>query len=54
MTEMSPVSHAVMTGRDGPGTSASRRRLQARIVDPATGEDLGADERANCGCGARS
>jgi 4-coumarate--CoA ligase len=40
MTEMSPVSHAVMTGRDKPGTvGVTVANTQVRIVDPATGED---------------
>jgi 4-coumarate--CoA ligase len=42
MTEMSPVSHAVVAGRDKPGTvGVTIASTEARIVDPATGEDLG-------------
>jgi 4-coumarate--CoA ligase len=44
MTEMSPVSHAVMSGRDKPGTvGVTVANTEVRIVDPATGEDQGID-----------
>ncbi len=44
MTEMSPVSHAVMSGRDKPGTvGVTVANTEVRIVDPATGEDQGVD-----------
>ncbi len=42
MTEMSPVSHAVMSGQDKPGTvGVTVANTEVRIVDPATGEDQG-------------
>ena len=42
MTEMSPVSHAVVGGNDKPGTvGVTVASTEVRIVDPATGEDLG-------------
>lgn len=42
MTELSPVSHAVVPGRDKPGTvGLTIPNTEIRIVDPATGEDQG-------------
>ena len=44
MTEMSPVSHAVMSGNDKPGTvGVTVANTEVRIVDPATGEDQDVD-----------
>ena len=42
MTELSPVSHATMSGQDRPGTvGVTIPNTECRLVDPATGEDQG-------------
>ncbi len=46
MTELSPVSHCTPEGRFRPGTSGvTVSNTEIRIVDPATGEDLGVGGR---------
>lgn len=57
MTEMSPVSHAIPDGRDdiSVGTvGVIIPNLECRLVDPATGEDVGAGERGELSCRART
>jgi acyl-CoA synthetase (AMP-forming)/AMP-acid ligase II len=47
MTELSPITHAIPPGRDdiSRGTIGMLvPNMQARIVDPATGEDIGPNE----------
>ena len=45
MTELSPVSHAVIGGLSKPGTvGVTIANTETRIVDPATGEDCGPDQ----------
>ncbi|GHH37030.1 AMP-binding protein [Lentzea cavernae] len=53
MTEMSPVSHAIPDGRDdiSVGTvGVIIPNLECRLVDPATGEDVGAGDRGELWC----
>jgi acyl-CoA synthetase (AMP-forming)/AMP-acid ligase II len=53
MTEMSPVSHAIPEGRDdiSVGTvGVIYPNMENRIVDPATGEDVGVGERGELWC----
>ena len=46
MTELSPVSHCTPEGQFRPGTSGvTISNTEVRIVDPATGADLGVGER---------
>ena len=45
MTELSPVSHCTPEGQFRPGTSGvTISNTEIRIVDPASGADLGVDE----------
>jgi acyl-CoA synthetase (AMP-forming)/AMP-acid ligase II len=53
MTEMSPVSHAIPDSRDdiSVGTvGVIIPNLECRLVDPATGEDVGVGERGELWC----
>jgi acyl-CoA synthetase (AMP-forming)/AMP-acid ligase II len=53
MTEMSPVSHAIPDGRDdiSIGTvGVIIPNLECRLVDPATGSDVGVGERGELWC----
>ncbi|MCG8925613.1 AMP-binding protein [Lentzea sp. CC55] len=53
MTEMSPVSHAIPDGREdiSIGTvGVIIPNLECRLVDPATGQDVGAGERGELWC----
>ncbi|MFD7652997.1 AMP-binding protein [Actinosynnema sp. NPDC059797] len=53
MTEMSPVSHAIPDGRDdiSVGTvGVIIPNMECRLVDPATGEDVGVGERGELWC----
>ncbi|MBW4715823.1 4-coumarate--CoA ligase family protein [Saccharothrix obliqua] len=53
MTEMSPVSHAIPDGRDDipVGTvGVTAPNMECRVVDPATGEDVGVGERGELWC----
>ncbi len=44
MTELSPVTHATPSGQFKPGSvGVALPQTETRIVDPATGDDLGAD-----------
>ena len=45
MTELSPVSHFALAGRNRPGSSGEAVAMtECRLVDPATGEDCAAGE----------
>ena len=53
MTEMSPVSHAIPDGREdiSIGTvGVIIPNLECRLVDPATGQDVGSGERGELWC----
>ncbi|TWP47729.1 4-coumarate--CoA ligase family protein [Lentzea tibetensis] len=53
MTEMSPVSHAIPDSRDDISVGTVGLivpNLECRLVDPATGEDVGVDERGELWC----
>ncbi|MFD4643063.1 4-coumarate--CoA ligase family protein [Lentzea sp. NPDC058436] len=53
MTEMSPVSHAIPDSRDdiSVGTvGVIIPNLECRLVDPATGDDVGVNERGELWC----
>jgi acyl-CoA synthetase (AMP-forming)/AMP-acid ligase II len=53
MTEMSPVSHAIPDSRDdiSVGTvGVIIPNMECRLVDPATGEDVGVNERGELWC----
>ncbi|KOV80929.1 AMP-binding protein [Nocardia sp. NRRL S-836] len=53
MTEMSPVSHAIPDGRDDISVGTVGiiiPNLECRLVDPATGADVGVGERGELWC----